>query len=119
MNLEQLAKHAYVADQKAEEAKKIADEAKTQFINALKEANKYNQNTRVVGNIRTKLTQNRYFDVDKATQFLTKEQIKECTVLKLDNNLVKQHLTPPQLEESMESYDNPYKLTLELNTETY
>lgn len=118
-DLSALARNAYTADQKAKEAAKQAEQAKTEFVKALQEAGKYNNNTKVVGAIRTKISPNRKFNAEKALKYLTEEQYINCLVTRLDEMLIKRKLTPEQLEESMDFHKNPYKMSLELNKENY
>lgn len=113
-SLEKLAAMALKADIAAKEAKERADEAKADFVLALEASDKYNASTKAVGNVRTKITPNRKFNVDKAFAALPEDVQSEVLVAKPDPKLVKQNLTPKQAEEFMEDYSNPFKLSLEV-----
>lgn len=108
--LEKLATRALEAQLVAQEAKEQADDAKAAFEAELEAEHKLNPDFRAVGHVRVKISANRAFDIDKGAAFLSKKDIKECTVPKLDAALVKNHLTPLQLEQAMVTHARAWKV---------
>lgn len=110
--LEKLAAIALRAQIKAEAAAAELAKAKKELILALMDAGMFNKSTQAVGNVKTSITPNRYFDVDVALTLVTPEDIEESTVEVIDNALLKKHMTPIQLEKAMKDYEVPFKLGL-------
>jgi hypothetical protein len=113
--LEKLASIALRAQIKFDAAKGELDKAKSELIGALMDAGKFNKDTKAIGNVQTNITPNRFFDVDTALTLVTPEDIEESTVEVVDAKLLKQHMTPIQVEKAMKSYDVPFKLGLKPN----
>jgi hypothetical protein len=113
--LEKLAKIALRAEIKAKAAAAELSKAKNELIGALMDAGMFNKDTKAVGDVLTVITPNRYFNIDKAMTLVTPQDILESTVEVVDAKLLKQHMTPIQLEQAMEDYDVPFKLGLKPN----
>lgn len=113
-NIDRLAWAALKADLEQKEAKKKADELKKKFIQALEEQDLYHSDTKAVGNVRTKITANRFFNLESAEEMVDEDTLEKCKVTVTDAKLLKNHLNKNQIEEAMESYDNPFKLQLEV-----
>lgn len=113
-NLENLAQAALAADIKAKEAKDYADEAKAIFVEALIAEGKFNANTKAVGDVRTKVTPNRFFDAEAAFESLDKKTQKAVLVTKPDPKLIQANITPVQKEQFMKDYAVPFKLGLDV-----
>jgi hypothetical protein len=113
--LEKLAKIALRAEIKAKAAAAELSKAKNELIGALMDAGMFNKDTKAVGDVLTVITPNRYFDIDTAMTLVTPEDILESTVEVVDAKLLKQHMTPIQLEKAMKDYDVPFKLGLKPN----
>ena len=111
--LEKLAMQALRADMNLKEAKRIADEAKEQLIKALEASGKWNPDTKAVGPVRLKITNNRFFDIETAEKIAGEEAVKKATVEVTDAKILKTMMTQNDIEAAMKSYDNPYKLGLE------
>lgn len=114
-NLEKLAKIALRAQIKFDAAKAELDKAKSELILGLMDAGMFNKDTKAVGDVQTNITPNRYFDVDTALTLVTPEDIEASTVEVVDAKLLKQHMTPIQVEQAMKNYDVPFKLGLKPN----
>lgn len=110
--LERLANDALEAQLIAQEAAEQAADAKAAFEAELEKEHKLNPDFKAIGHVRVKISANRAFDVEKGAAFLTKKDIKECTVPKLDAALVKSHLTPIQLEQAMVTHARAWKVGL-------
>lgn len=113
-DIETLAQKALDADIAAKEAKERADEAKALLIEALKAEDMFNTSTKAVGNVRSKITPNRFFDADAAFESLPKALQKQVMVTKPDANLIKANLTPIQKEQFMKDYAVPFKVSLDV-----
>lgn len=112
--LEKLAMQALRADMNHKEAKRIADEAKEQFIKALEAADMWNTDTKAVGNVRTNIQNNRFFDVDTAVRLVDDEYVEKAKVTKVDPKILKSMMSDNDIEAAMKPYKNPYKLSLEV-----
>jgi hypothetical protein len=99
----------------ADDAAAVAEAAKFAFLQQLIAEDMFNPDTKAVGPVKTGISPNRYFDVDTAITLLKPEVVEECKVEVIDPKLVKENLTPKQLEASMKSYEVPYKLGLKVN----
>jgi len=110
--LEKLAKIALRAKIKLDAATAESKKANADLIGALMDAGMFNKDTKAVGDVLTVITPNRYFNIDKAMTLVTPQDILESTVEVVDAKLLKQHMTPIQLEQAMEDYDVPFKLGL-------
>lgn len=113
--LEKLAMIALRAKIKLEAATAAFKVAQSDLIVGLMDADMFNPNTKALGDVKLTLSPNRYFDVDEALTLVTEKDILESTVEVIDNTLLKQHMTPIQLEKAMKSYDVPYKVALKPN----
>lgn len=113
--LEKLAKIALRAKIKFDAAKAEAEKTKLEFIGMLMDLGMFSKDTKAVGDVQTKFTPNRYFDVDTALTLVTPEDIEESTIEVVDAALLKQHMTPIQVERAMKSYEVPLKLELKPN----
>ena len=113
--LEQLALQALRLKMKADEITAQAKEANAAFIKQLIAEDLFDQSTKAIGDVRTVFSPNRYFDLDTALSLVDEEAIKESTVEVVDAKLLKQHMTPIQVEKSMKDYDQPLKLGLRPN----
>lgn len=112
--LESLAWAALTADVNLKEAKKQADDAKKLFVEALKAADKLHPDTKAIGNVRTKIQNNRKFDVESAIELVDALTLKNSMEMTVNATKLKNGMSPEQIEKSMVFYDNPYKLTLEV-----
>lgn len=110
--LERLANDALEAQLIAQEAAEQAADAKAAFEAELEKEHKLNPDFKAVGHVRVKIVPNRYFDLEAAKAFLTKKDLKECTVPTVDPKLVKAHLTPIQTEQAMKDHAKKFKLGL-------
>ena len=111
--LEKLAMAALRADIEKKEAERRAAAAKEDFIAALKQAGKYTTDTTAVGNVRTKIQNNRYFDIEKAERLAGEEAVKASQVTSTDAKILKAHMKPNDVEAAMVQYEkNPLKLSL-------
>lgn len=113
--LEKLAHIALRAQIKADAANAELAKAKSELIGGLMDANMFNNDTKALGDVKLNITPNRYFDVDEALTLVTPEDIEESTVEVVDAKLLKQHMTPIQVEKAMKSYEVPFKLGLKPN----
>lgn len=113
--LDKLAMIALRAKIKLEAATAAFKVAQSDLIVGLMDADMFNPNTKALGDVKLTLSPNRYFDVDTAMTLVTEKDILESTVEVIDNSLLKQHMTPIQLEQAMKSYDVPYKVALKPN----
>lgn len=114
-NLEKLAKIALRAQIKFDAAKAELEKGKKELILGLMDAGMFNKDTKAIGDVQTSITPNRYFDVDTALTLVTEEDVKESTVEVVDAALLKQHMTPLQLEKAMKDHPVPFKLGLKPN----
>lgn len=112
--LEKLAERALEAQIVAQEAAEQAADAKAAFEAELEKEHKLNPDFKAVGHVRVKIVPNRYLDLEAAKAFLTKKDLKECTVPTVDPKLVKQRLTPLQTEEAMRDHAKAFKIGLSL-----
>lgn len=112
--LEKLAMIALKADLEKKEAERRAEEAKNNLIKAMEAAGKYNPDTTALGNVRTKIQENRFFDVDTAVQLVGEETAKKAEVTQIDAKILKAFMTQNDIEASMKSHKKPYKLSLEV-----
>lgn len=114
MDIETLAWAALKADIDQKEAKRQADELKAELTRRLEEEGRWNTDTKAIGNVRTKISNNRYFDLEEAESIVDPQVIEQCQVTKTDPKLLQQHMTPIQKEQAMKHYSNPFKLSLEV-----
>lgn len=112
--LEKLAMQALRADMNHKEAKRIADEAKEQFIKALEAADMWNTDTKAVGNVRTNIQNNRFFDVTTAEKLAGDEAVEKAQVTATDAKILKSMMSDNDIEAAMKPHKNPYKLSLEV-----
>ena len=112
--LEKLAMQALRADMNLKEAKRIAGEAKEQFIKSLEAADMWNTDTKAVGNVRTKIQNNRFFDVTTAEKLAGDEAVEKAQVTATDAKILKSMMTDNDIEAAMKPHENPYKLSLEV-----
>jgi hypothetical protein len=113
--LEKLAHIALRAQIKADAANAELAKAKSELIGGLMDANMFNNDTKALGDVKLNITPNRYFDVEEALTLVTPEDIEESTVEVVDAKLLKQHMTPIQVEKAMKSYEVPFKLGIAPN----
>jgi hypothetical protein len=113
--LEALAHRTLKLDQLKKEITEQYEAAKAAFIKKLKEEDLFDQSTKAIGDVRTVFTPNRYFDLDTALALVDEEAVKESTVEVVDAKLLKQHMTPIEVEKCMVPYDVPLKVTLKIN----
>lgn len=113
--LEKLAHIALRAQIKADAANAELAKSKAELIGALMDANMFNKDTKAIGDVKLNITPNRFFDVEEALTLVTPEDIEASTVEVVDAKLLKQHMTPIQVEKAMKSYEVPFKLGLKPN----
>ena len=113
--LEALAHRALKLDQLKKEITEQAEAAKAAFIKQAMKEDLFDQSTKAIGDVRTIFTANRYFDQDTALALVSEEAIKESTVEVVDTKLLKQHMTPIEVEKCMVPYEIPLKVTLKVN----
>lgn len=113
--LQNLAHRALKLDQLKKEITEQAEAAKAAFIKKAREEDLFDQSTKAIGDVRTVFTPNRYFDLETALSLVDEEDIEESKVTIVDPRLLKQHMTPIQLEKAMKTYDVPLKVTLKVN----
>jgi hypothetical protein len=113
--LEKLASIALRAQIKFDAAEAELKKAKSELIGGLMDAGKFNKDTKALGDVKLNITPNRFFDVETAVTLVTKKDVLESTVRVIDANLLKQHMTPIQLEKAMKDYPVPFKLGVKPN----
>lgn len=111
--LEKLALAALQADVELKEAKRVAEERKNALIKALEAAGKWNPDTKAVGPVRLKITNNRFFDIETAEKIAGEEAVKKATVEVTDAKILKAFMSQNDIEAAMKPHNNPYKLGLE------
>lgn len=113
--LEKLAKIALRAQIKCDAAVAELAKAKAELIGGLMDAGMFNKDTKAIGDVKTNITPNRFFDVDTALTLVSPEVILESTVEVIDNKILQQHMTPIEKEQAMKDYPVPFKLGLKPN----
>lgn len=113
--LKQLANTLLQLDIKAKELKEQQEATKLKFIRQCMEEGFFNKDTKAIGNVKTNFTPNRYFDLDTALSLVDEQAVKESTVEVIDPGLLKQHMTPIQLEKAMLEYEIPLKVAVKPN----
>lgn len=113
--LEALAHRTLKLDQLKKEITEQYEAAKAAFIKKLKEEDLFDQSTKAIGDVRTVFTPNRYFDLDTALALVSEEAVAESTVPVVDAKLLKQHMTPIEVEKCMKEFEVPLKVTLKIN----
>jgi hypothetical protein len=113
--LKKLAMIALRAKIKYDAATAAFKEAQANLVIGLMDAGMFNQSTKALGDVKLTLSPNRYFDVDTAMTLVTEKDILESTVEVVDTALLKQHMTPIQLEKAMKNHDIPFKVALKPN----
>lgn len=113
--LEALALKALRAEIAAKKAQEEYKEAQLDFMVQAEQEGMLNPDTKAIGAVRTKITPNRYFDVDTAIELVSEQDVLESTVEVVDAKLLKQHMTPIQLEQAMKTYANPWKIGFAVN----
>jgi hypothetical protein len=113
--LEKLASIALRAQIKADAANAELEKSKKELIGALMDAGKFNKDTKAIGDVKLNITPNRFFDVEEALTLVTPEDIEESTIEVVDAKLLKQHMTPIQVEKAMKDYPVPFKLGIKPN----
>ena len=113
--LQNLAHRALKLDQLKKEITEQAEAAKAAFIKKAREEDLFDTSTKAIGDVRTVFTPNRYFDQETALSLVSEEAIKESTVEVVDTKLLKQHMTPIEVEKCMMPYDVPLKITFKVN----
>lgn len=113
--LKALAHRALKLDQLKKEITEQAEAAKMAFVKRAMQEDLFDQSTKAIGDVRTIFTANRYFDQDTALSLVSPEAIKESTVEVVDTKLLKQHMTPIEVEKCMKDYEIPLKVTLKVN----
>lgn len=111
-NLEELADRALESKLIADQAKEIADDHQSALEAELERLGKLNPDMKALGHTRLKIQPNRAFNLEKAKAQVTKKLLAQCTVPTLDVKLLKQHMTPVQVEASMVSHARPFKVGL-------
>lgn len=112
--LDDLANKALDLKIQLDEITELYKEATTDFIEQAKAEGKYDTSLKAAGNARIKLQQNRFFDLAEAEKLVSKKVIAESTVRVVDAKLLKQKMTPEQVERSMKSHSVPFKLSLSI-----
>ena len=113
--LVQLGTVALKAKLAADSALEVAEAAKLAFMQQLIAEDMFNPDTKAIGPVKTGISPNRYFDLDTAISLVPEEVVKECKVEVVDPKLLKENMTPKQVEAAMKSYTIPYKLGLKVN----
>lgn len=113
--LELLAIKALKADIAAKKAVALAEEAKLEFVEQATKEQMLNPDTKAIGPVKTAITENRYFDVDTAVTLVSPEAVEAATVEKVDAALLKQHMTPIEVEQAMKFHPNHYKVGFKVN----
>lgn len=113
--LEKIAKIALRAQLKFDSAKAELEKSKSDLILALMDAGMFNKDTKAIGDVKTNITPNRFFDVDTALTLVSPEVILESTVEVIDNKLLQERMTPLQKEQAMKDYPVAFKLGLKPN----
>lgn len=113
--LQNLAFRALKLDQLLKDIAEQAAAAKAAFIKKAREEDLFDQSTKAIGDVRTVFTPNRYFDLDTALALVDEVAIKESTVEVVDAKLLKQHMTPIEVEKCMKEFEVPLKVTLKIN----
>ena len=110
--LDETATRALEAKIALDEAKEAYEEALRIFTDEAKQLGKLDSSLKAAGHARVKIVPNRKFNAQKAEAFLTKKALKECEVTSIDAKKLKERLTPLQVEQAMENYANPWKISL-------
>lgn len=110
--LKQLANTLLMLDIKAKDLKEQQEATKAKFIKQCMEEGLFNKDTKAIGDVKTNFTPNRYFDLETALELVDETAIEESTVTVVDPGLLKQHMTPIQLEKAMKTYDIPLKVAV-------
>jgi len=113
--LTKLATIALKAKLAADDALAVAEAAKLAFMQQLIAEDMFSPDTKAIGPVRLSISPNRYFDLDTAITLLKPEVVEECKVEVVDAKLLKENMTPKQVEASMKSYEIPYKLGMKVN----
>lgn len=114
--LEELALIALKLDIKRKQIEAQFKEAQLNFAEQAKKEGMLNPDTLAVGVVKTAITPNRYFDLDTAITLVSETDVLESTVEVVDAKLLKQHMTPIQLEQAMKTYENnPWKIGFKVN----
>jgi len=113
--LELLALKALKAKIAADKAKADFEEAQVNFIEQAEKEHMLNPDTKAIGPVKTNITENRFFNVDTAITLVNEEAVKAATVEQVDAKLLKQHMTPIQVEQAMEFYAKKYKVGFGVN----
>lgn len=113
--LEALAHRALKLDQLKKEVTEQAEAAKAAFIKKAREEDLFDTSTKAIGDVRTVFTPNRYFDLETAVSLVSEEDLKESTVEVVDAKLLKQHMTPIEVEKCMREFEVPLKVTFKVN----
>lgn len=115
--LDELADLALEAQIAVEIAKEAFEQAKQDFIAEAKKQGRFDPSLKAAGNAKVNISPNRYFDASEAEKFVSKKVLKECQVTKVDPKLLKNHLTPIQVEQAMKNHSEPYKLGFKVLTD--
>lgn len=115
--LDELADLALEAQIAVEIAKEAFEQAKQDFIAEAKKQGRFDPSLKAAGNAKVNISPNRYFDAAEAEKFVTKKVLKECEVTKVDPKLLKQNLTPIQVEQAMKNHNDPFKLGFKVLTD--
>lgn len=113
--LEALAHRALKLDQLKKEITEQAEAAKAAFIKKAREEDLFDPSTKAIGDVRTVFTPNRYFDLETAISLVSEEDLKDSTVEVVDAKLLKQHMTPIEVEKSMKEFEVPLKVSFKVN----
>ena len=113
--LSELALRALKLDLKMKELKAQADEAKLDLIVQLEAEGMFDPDTKAIDGVKLNITPNRYFDLDFAISFMDEESVEDSKVTEVDAKLLKEHMTPRQLEQAMKDYPVKYKVGLAVN----
>jgi hypothetical protein len=113
--LELLAIKALRAEIAAKKAVADFEEAKLNFVEQAEKEQMLNPDTKAVGPVKLSITENRYFDLDTAITLVPEEVVEESKVTVVDTALLKQHMTPIQVQAAMKYHPKKYKVGFKVN----
>jgi hypothetical protein len=113
--LEMLAIKALRAEIAAKKAAAEYEEAKLNFVEQAEKEQMLNPDLKAVGPVKLAITENRFFDLDTAITLVPEEVVEESKVTVVDTALLKQHMTPIQVQAAMKFHPKKYKVGFKVN----
>jgi len=113
--LEMLAIKALRAEIAAKKAIAEFEEAKLNFVEQAEKEQVLNPDTKAIGPVKLAITENRFFDVDTAITLVDEEVVEQSKETVVNTTLLKQHMTPIQVEAAMKFHPKKYKVGFKVN----